>query len=161
VITARTTTKTTTTTKSDKEVMLIDRMGSICSSAKNNNNNASLPPKDLGELLQQAEKAGGSSPWLSEFETFLGKMDNDNLARATVPKLPQQQPPLQTLDNNSLLKASQQQPLPPIQGGQDPQQKLQPTSESQQDQTQLIRSETEKNWSIPCHIGRIQMLEEG
>ena len=36
--------------------MLIDRMGSICSSAKNNNNNAALPPKDLGELLQQAEK---------------------------------------------------------------------------------------------------------
>ena len=43
-------------TISDKEVMLIDRMGSICSSANSNNNNASLPPKDLGELLQQAEK---------------------------------------------------------------------------------------------------------
>ena len=36
--------------------MLIDKMGSICSSANNNNNNAALPPKDLGELLQQAEK---------------------------------------------------------------------------------------------------------
>lgn len=131
--------------------MLIDRMGSICSSANSNNNNASLPPKDLGELLQQAEKAGGSSPWLSEFETFLTKMDNDNLARATVPKLPQQQPPPQTLDNNSLLKPAQQQPLPPIQGGQDPQQKPQPTSESQQGQTQLIPTETERSiaWRVP------------
>ena len=34
----------------------IDSMGSICSSSKNNNNNATLPPKDLGELLEQAEK---------------------------------------------------------------------------------------------------------
>ena len=32
------------------------RMGSICSSSNNNNNNAALPPKDLGELVQQAEK---------------------------------------------------------------------------------------------------------
>ena len=78
-------------------------------------------------------------------------MDNDNLARATVPKLPQQQPPPQTLDNNSLPKASQQQPLPPIQGGQDPQQKPQPTSESQQNKTQLIPTETERSiaWRVP------------
>ena len=78
-------------------------------------------------------------------------MDNDNLARATVPKLPEQLPPTQTLDKNSLLKPVQQQPLPPIQGGQDPQQKPQPTSEYQQDQTQLIRSETERSiaWRVP------------
>ena len=37
-------------------VIGIDSMGSICSSSKNNNNNATLPPKDLGELLEQAEK---------------------------------------------------------------------------------------------------------
>ena len=38
-------------------VIVIDRMGSICSSSNNNNNNnAALPPKDLGELVQQAEK---------------------------------------------------------------------------------------------------------
>jgi len=67
------------------------RMGSICSSPNNNNNNAALPPKDLGELVQQAEKGGGSSPWLSEFETFLSKLDRENLARATMPK-PQPQP---------------------------------------------------------------------
>jgi len=67
------------------------RMGSICSSPNNNNNDAALPPKDLGELVQQAEKGGGSSPWLSEFETFLSKLDRENLARATMPK-PQPQP---------------------------------------------------------------------
>jgi len=67
-------------------VIGIDSMGSICSSSKNNNNNATLPPKDLGELLEQAEKGGGSSPWLSEFETFLGKLDRENLARATKPQ---------------------------------------------------------------------------
>ena len=68
-----------------------------------------------------------------------------------MPKLPQQQPPPQTLDNNSLLKPAQQQPLPPIQGGQDPQQKPQPTSESQQGQTQLIPTETERSiaWRVP------------
>ena len=78
-------------------------------------------------------------------------MDNDNLARATVPKLPQQQPPPQTLDNNSLPQPSQQQPLPPIQGGQDPQQKPQPTSESQQGQNQLFPTETERSiaWRVP------------
>ena len=77
-------------------------------------------------------------------------MDNDNLARATVPKIPQQLPPTQTLDNNSLPKAPQQQPLPPLQGGQDPQQNPQPTSESQ-DQTQLIPTETERSiaWRVP------------
>ena len=36
-------------------------------------------------------QAGGSSPWLSEFETFLSKLDRENLARATMPK-PQPQP---------------------------------------------------------------------
>jgi len=65
-------------------------MGSICSSTNNNNNNnAALPPKDLGDLVQQAEKGGGSSPWLSEFETFLEKLDRENLARATMPKPPE------------------------------------------------------------------------
>ena len=103
------------------------------------------------QLIHLLFQAGGSSPWLSEFETFLGKMDNDNLARATVPKLPQQLPPLQTLDSNSLQKPSQQQPLPPIQGGQHPQQNPQPTSESQQGQNQLIPTETERSiaWRVP------------
>merc|ERR1719239_834772 len=74
-------------------VIVRDSMGSICSSSNNNNNNAALPPKDLGELVQQAEKGGGSSPWLSEFESFLSKLDKENLARATMPK---PQPPSQT-----------------------------------------------------------------
>ena len=107
------------------------------------------------QLIHLLFQAGGSSPWLSEFETFLGKMDNDNLARATVPKLPQQQPPPQTLDNNSLPQPSQQQPLPPIQGGQDPQQKPQPTSESQQGQNQLnIPTETERSIAWRVHLLR-------
>merc|ERR1719239_1058800 len=80
-------------------VIVRDSMGSICSSSNNNNNNAALPPKDLGELVQQAEKGGGSSPWLSEFETFLSKLDRENLARATMPK-PQPQPPQPQLPGN-------------------------------------------------------------
>ena len=44
-------------------------------------------------------QAGGSSPWLSEFETFLSKLDRENLARATMPK-PQPQPPQPQLPGN-------------------------------------------------------------
>jgi len=92
-------------------VIVIDSMGSICSSSNNNNNNAALPPKDLGELVQQAEKGGGSSPWLSEFETYLSKLDRENLARATMPKpQPQPQPP------------QHQPPQPQLPGNQDCQQ---------------------------------------
>jgi len=56
-------------------------MGAICSS--NDNNNASLPPQDLGELLQQAEKAGGTTPWLTEFHSYLTKLDTDSLTPST------------------------------------------------------------------------------
>merc|ERR550532_855530 len=101
-------------------VIVTDRMGSICSSSNNNNNNnATLPPKDLGELLEQAEKGGGSSPWLSEFETFLGKLDRENLARATKP-----------------------------QGNQDCQLKPQLPSESQH-QGQLAEEERSIAWRVP------------
>ena len=46
-------------------------------------------------------QGGGSSPWLSEFETFLSKLDRENLARATMPKpQPQPQPPQPQLPGN-------------------------------------------------------------
>lgn len=105
-------------------VIGIDSMGSICSSSKNNNNNATLPPKDLGELLEQAEKGGGSSPWLSEFETFLGKLDRENLARATKPNPHQPQ------------------------GNQDCQLKPQLPPESQ-NQGQLAEEERSIAWRVP------------
>jgi len=109
-------------------VIGIDRMGSICSSPNNNNNNAALPPKDLGELVQQAEKGGGSSPWLSEFETYLEKLDRENLARATMPKPPQQLPAQ-------------------LQGNQDRQLKPQ----SQEGEAQVVGGEAERSlaWRIP------------
>ena len=47
-------------------------MGSICSSSKNNNNNATLPPKDLGELLEQAEKVDRGSGKVGMGELVLG-----------------------------------------------------------------------------------------
>jgi hypothetical protein len=111
-------------------VIVTGSMGSICSSSNNNNNNAALPPKDLGELVQQAEKGGGSSPWLSEFETFLEKLDRENLARATMPKPPPQPPQLQ--------------------GNQDCQLKPQLPSEPQ-GQAQVVRGEAERSlaWRIP------------
>jgi len=98
------------------------RMGSICSSPNNNNNDAALPPKDLGELVQQAEKGGGSSPWLSEFETFLSKLDRENLARATMPK-PQPQPPQPQLPGNKDCQQLKPQ-LPSQTQSQDPAQVL-------------------------------------
>jgi len=114
-------------------VIVRDSMGSICSSSNNNNNNAALPPKDLGELVQQAEKGGGSSPWLSEFETFLEKLDRENLARATMPKPPQ----------------PHQQP-PQLQGNQDCQLKPQLASECE-GPPQDIGGEAERSlaWRIP------------
>lgn len=122
----------------------IDSMGSICSSSNNNNNNAALPPKDLGELVQQAEKGGGSSPWLSEFETYLSKLDRENLARATIPK-PQPKPqPLHP-----------QPPQPQLPGNQDCQQlKPQLPAESQtqsQSQVQLGGGDAERSlaWRVP------------
>jgi len=113
-------------------VIVTDRMGSICSSSNNNNNNATLPPKDLGELVQQAEKGGGSSPWLSEFETFLEKLDRENLARATMPPPPPPQPA-------------------PLQGGQDCQLKPQLPSEPQAPAQSQAEGEAERSlaWRIP------------
>ena len=49
-------------------------------------------------------QGGGSSPWLSEFETFLSKLDRENLARATMPK-PQPQPPQPQLPGNKYCQA--------------------------------------------------------
>jgi len=109
-------------------------MGSICSSTNNNNNNAALPPKDLGDLVQQAEKGGGSSPWLSEFETYLEKLDRENLARATIPKPPQ---------------------APQLKGNEDHQPKSQVPSEfqapPQQGQAQDVGGDAERSlaWRIP------------
>ena len=40
-------------------------MGSICSS-NNNNSKAGLPPQDLGELLQQAEKVRYRARWQAQ-----------------------------------------------------------------------------------------------
>lgn len=111
-------------------VIVTNSMGSICSSSNNNNNNAALPPKDLGELVQQAEKRGGSSPWLSEFETFLEKLDRENLARATMPKPPQPAP---------------------LQGSQDCQLKPQLLSESEAPPQSQAEGEAERSlaWRIP------------
>jgi len=108
------------------------RMGSICSSSNNNNNNAVLPPKDLGELVQQAEKGGGSSAWLSEFESYLSKLDRENLSRATMPK-PQPQPPqLQPQPSKPQPQPQPQPPQPQLPGNQDCQQlKPQLPAESQ------------------------------
>ena len=60
-------------------VIGIDSMGSICSSSKNNNNNATLPPKDLGELLEQAEKVDRGSGKVGMGELLLGYGLNPSL----------------------------------------------------------------------------------
>ena len=74
-------------------------------------------------------QGGGSSPWLSEFETFLEKLDRENLARATMPKLPQP---------------------PQLQGNQDCQLKPQLASECE-GPPQDIGGEAERSlaWRIP------------
>ena len=61
-------------------VIGIDSMGSICSSSKNNNNNATLPPKDLGELLEQAEKVdrGSGKVGMGESWTWIRKSYNSD-----------------------------------------------------------------------------------
>ena len=69
-------------------------------------------------------QGGGSSPWLSEFETFLGKLDRENLARATKPNPHQPQ------------------------GNQDCQLKPQLPSESQY-QGQLAEEERSIAWRVP------------
>ena len=69
-------------------------------------------------------QGGGSSPWLSEFETFLGKLDRENLARATKPNPDQPQ------------------------GNQDCQLKPQLPSESQ-NQGQLAEEERSIAWRVP------------
>jgi len=53
-------------------------MGSICSSESKK---SSLPPPDLSELLQQAEKAGLPSPWLSEFQLSCTTLDQQTQVR--------------------------------------------------------------------------------
>eukprot|EP00092_Neocalanus_flemingeri_P046601 GFUD01052483.1.p1 GENE.GFUD01052483.1~~GFUD01052483.1.p1 ORF type:complete len:192 (+),score=70.55 GFUD01052483.1:129-704(+) len=52
---------------------LLTTMGSICSNQ--NESNQQLPPPDLSELLQQTEKTGLPTPWLSEFQHSCVNLD--------------------------------------------------------------------------------------
>merc|ERR1740124_1558820 len=52
---------------------LVTTMGSICSSTNESQNQ--LTPPDLSELLQQSEKTGLPSPWLSEFQHCCANLD--------------------------------------------------------------------------------------
>lgn len=48
-------------------------MGSMCSN--NNESSKKQPPADLSELLQQSEKSGLPTPWLSEFQSYCINLD--------------------------------------------------------------------------------------